>query len=71
MSRIKLFEITPIDDVRRFQSQLRVGRAVADFIMEDDIMKCYGYGEKGFNFYPYSGEYEIVNDISEMKHQQL
>ena len=34
-------------------------------------MRCYGYGEKGFNFYPYNEPYKIVSNIKEMKTQIL
>lgn len=70
---IKLLKIDEMEDgTLRFQSQLYVGGTTADFVMRSDgIMRCWGCGEKGFNFYPYEGEYEIVESKEEMKHQPL
>lgn len=57
---------------QRFQSQLYIGRDSVDFIMGiDGIMRCYGYGDKGFNYYPFNEPYEIITDIKEMKYQKL
>jgi hypothetical protein len=69
----KLLEIDPTKEgTRRFQSQLQVGSDSADFIMNtDNVMRCWGYGEKGFGFYPFSGEYVIVSNIVEMRVQPL
>lgn len=73
MSIIKLFSLGKLPDgTERFQSQLYIDKNTSDFIMDTDgIMKCYGRGSKGFDFYPYVGEYEIVSDIKEMKYQAL
>jgi len=76
MSAIKLLEIEGVEIggeiTRRFQSQIHVGTDSADFVMsEDNVMRNHGYGDKGFNFYPYNKTYEIVTDIKEMKKQQL
>jgi len=67
----KLLEIKSIGKTRRFQSQLYIGRSIADFVMEENIMKVYRQGKKGFDFYPYHGNYIIVKDIKEMKYQKL
>ena len=73
MSNIKLLKAGILSDgTQRFQSQLYVGKDTADFIMETDgIMKCYGNGEKGFNFYPYDKPYQIVSNKSDMVRQVL
>lgn len=65
---IKLLEIEGLrDGTRRFQSQLLVGRDSADFIIDtDNVMKCYGYGFNGFDFYPYYEPYNIVSNKSDM-----
>ena len=70
---IKLLLINTSDDgTQRFQSQLMVGRDTVDFIMKDDgIMRCWGSGDKGTDFYEYNKPYEIVSDINEMKTQKL
>jgi hypothetical protein len=74
MSKIKLLKLDELSDgTQRFQSQLFVGRGVADFIMETDgTMKCYGrsFGF-GFDFYPYNKPYEIVTNKSDMLRQEL
>jgi hypothetical protein len=73
MSTIKLLKLDELQDgTQRFQSQLLVGKQTADFVMEKDgIMKCYGNGEKGFDFYEYKGSFEIVLQKSEMECQNL
>jgi len=73
MSKIKLLKIDSASDgTERFQTQLSVGKDYADFIREKDgIMKAYGYGEKGFNFYPYEKPYEIILEKSNMDRQVL
>ena len=73
MSTIKLLKIGELKDgTQRFQSQLLVGKDTADFVMgTDDIMKCYGNGNKGFNFYAYTKPYEIVSNKSDMVRQTL
>lgn len=73
MSTIKLLKIDELQDgTQRFQSQLLVGTDTADFVMEKDgVMKCYGNGKNGFNFYEYKGSFEIVLQKSEMKFQTL
>jgi hypothetical protein len=67
---IKLLKIDEMEDgTTRFQSQLFVGRAVADFIQRPNgVMECWGgRGE----WVEYKGEYEIVTSIEEMKYQKL
>lgn len=72
MKNIKLLKIGELENgVQRFQSQLFVGTNTADFIMEDKIMKNWGSGDKGFNFYFYNGNYEIVSSKSDMFMQPL
>ncbi len=73
MKAIKLFEIgTMPDGVRRFQSQLSVGKSTADFIMETDgVIKCYGKGNRGFDFYEYKEPYIIITQKQLMNFQTL
>ena len=42
------------------QSQLYLGKSSNDFIMEDGVLKNYGKGNKGFDFYEYKQPYVIV-----------
>lgn len=72
MGKIKLLNIGSLSDgTIRLQSQLLVGKDSADFIIQDGVLKCYGNGDKGFNFYEYKKPYTIVTDISEMRTQEL
>lgn len=70
---IKLLKIDELSDgTQRFQSQLLVGTGTADFILRiDGTMEYYGNGDKGFGFYEYKGQYEIVASKADMKFQQL
>ena len=70
---IKLLKLDVLDDgTQRFQSQLMVGRATADFIMRTDgVMRCYGHGNNGMDFYEYNEPYEIVSDKVDMSTQKL
>jgi len=70
-NKIKLLEIDNFEMTRRFQSQLYLGRNVADFIMENNIMKYWTSGNFGLDFYPYLKEYEIVSTGSDMRMQVL
>lgn len=73
MSKIKLLKAGELEDgTVRFQSQLLVGTNTADFIMDTDgVMKNYGKGNKGFDFYPYDEPYEIVLNKRDMFKQSL
>jgi len=73
MKAIKLLEIDATQDgTRRFQTQLSLGKDSADFVMgNDNIIKVWGNGDKGFNFYPFIGDYQIVSDRKEMLNQIL
>jgi len=72
MATIKLLEIkSSLPNIRRFQSQLQVGGDTAGFIMEDGVMKSYGNGELGFNYYTFDGSYKIVENVNDMKKQEL
>lgn len=56
--------------LKRFQSQLYLGKLSCDFIMENDnIMKCLGNGKNGIDFYEYNQPYIIVDNIQDMKTQ--
>ncbi len=70
---IKLFKLDEMEDgTVRLQTQLSAGRNnVADFILKDGVLSCWGNGAKGFNFYPYTKPYQVVTDIKEMQYQQL
>jgi hypothetical protein len=70
---IKLLKVDTMQDgTQRFQSQLYVGKDTIDFIMgTDNIMKCYGQGNGGFNFHPFNKPYEIVENIKKMQTQTL
>jgi hypothetical protein len=71
-STIKLYQLgNESNGVKRFQSQLYVGGKTADFIQEDGVMKCWGRGEKGFNFYPYNEPFVIAQSKQEMNTQTL
>lgn len=71
-SAIKLLKLNELEDgTIRLQSQLSIGKDGADFIMEDGILKCYGFGINGFGFHEYSDPYEIVLSKSDMMYQPL
>lgn len=60
------------DGTKKLKSQLYLKRNTVDFIIEkDNIIKCYQYGKNGFGFYPYSGEYKIVDSISDLNFEKL
>ena len=73
MTKIKLLKIDELaDGTQRFQSQLLVGKDTADFVMRNDgILRCYGSGNKGFDFYEYKQPYEIVLSKADMVRQAL
>jgi hypothetical protein len=73
MSKIKLLKVNTLEDgTVRLQSQLLVGTITADFIIEDDILKCYGHSAvHGWGFYPYNEPYEIVENKADMAIQEL
>lgn len=73
MKAIKLLKLGELlDGTQKFQSQLLVGKDTVDFVMgADGIMKCYGNGKNGFDFYPYNEPYEIVLNKSDMVRQVL
>ena len=69
---IKLFKTAQINGVTSLQSQLYIGKATADFILDSNgVLKCWGKGDKGFDFYEYKGKYSIVENIKEMTTQPL
>ncbi len=73
MATIKLYYVNTLDNgTKRFQSQLYVGKASADFVMrEDGVMLNWGHGNKGWDFYEFKDPYEIVSDVKEMSSQKL
>lgn len=72
ISRIKLYNTGVLDcGTMRLQSQLYVGKASADFILQDGVLKNWGNGVNGFDFYEVNIPYEIVNDIKEISYQPL
>jgi hypothetical protein len=77
---IKLFKIGELENgTERFQTQLELFHTpsecrgiAASFIRKDGIMKVWQYGQHGgCGFYPYHGQFEIVQDIEDMKRQPL
>lgn len=68
---IKLFKIGEHNGVLRLQSQLYVGGNVADFILEDGVVKCWGFKESKLGFHEYTKPYIIVDSIEEMRRQPL
>ena len=64
---IKLFLLEETETTKRLQSQLYLGRDVADFILEGNVLKQW----TGLNFFKIEIPYEIVTDIKEMKYQIL
>lgn len=73
MSKIKLMKVDKLSNgMQRFQSQLYVGKDTADFVMRTDgIMRFYGNGKKGFDYYEYKKPYEIVSSKNDMVKQAL
>jgi len=72
MSKLKLLKVNELEDgTIRLQSQLMVGRDSVDFILKDNVLKCWGNGDKGHNFYEYNKPYEIVSNKSDMVRQCL
>lgn len=74
---IKLYKLeeTP-EGLIRLQSQLTFylyqGQNVADFIIEDGVLKVWQYGKGGrAGFYETDLSYKIVTDKNEMKRQEL
>lgn len=73
MSATKLWKVNTMEDgTERFQTQLELGRDTVSFIRGlDGVMMCWGYGENGTSFYPYTKTYEIVSKIEDMKYQPI
>lgn len=71
MAKIKLLKLGELDGIIRLQSQLLVGKNVADFILENGILKVWRNGNKGANFYETEIPYEIVENKLEMHCQPL
>lgn len=66
---IKLLEISPIGNTRRFKSQLA---HTCDFIIEDGILKCWGWVRgKGVDFHPTNIDYLILTNSNDLLIQQL
>lgn len=57
-TKIKLFELEPVQNTRRFASQLFVHRKVADFVLRDNKM----FNWRSDEFVEFNGEYEIVKE---------
>ena len=74
MSAIKLFKLDTIDDgTERFQTQLELGKDTCSFVKRKDG-KMYSWGwkpERGHGFHEYTGEFEIVENIEDMRMQEL
>jgi hypothetical protein len=71
-SKIKLLKVDEMENgTIRLQSQLYINRDTVDFIIEGGVLKCYGNGNKGFDFYEYKEPYEIVESKKDMAYQPL
>ena len=58
---IKLYEIESLDNTRRFQSQLMIGRQACDFIYKNGEMYVWvGRGD----WIVYDKDYEIVSNLN-------
>ena len=71
---LKLLNIsTQPDGTIRLQSQLYVGRDIADYIIRPNGDLCqWDLGENSFGFYPRNDiEYVIVNDRKDMIEQAI
>lgn len=72
MNKIKLLQLNELDNgTIRLQSQLLVGSNTADFILENGILKNWGKGANGFDFYQTNISFEIVFNKSDMLAQTL
>jgi hypothetical protein len=60
-NRIILYSLGWYEGVERLQSQLLIGKNVADFILKDGCLHIWAHGGNGFNFYPCSLLYEVRN----------
>ena len=59
------------DGTIRLQSQLMVGRCSVDFILENNELKHWSHAHGGFDFHKTDIPFEIVDNIEEMKTQNL
>ena len=72
MSAIKLLYLGIMrDGTIRLQSQMLLGKSVADFIIEDTVLKIWRYGNHGIDFYPFNDSYMVVANPKEMIIQEL
>jgi len=72
MEAIKLLQIGKSEDgIIRLQSQLAISHNVADFILENGVLKTWRYGDKGVGFYECSHPFAIVESIKDMALQPL
>lgn len=63
---IKLYEIESYENIRRFQTQLTLGKDIANYVLEDGKMKC-----TVTNLVLNKADYKIVNLKEEMNCQIL
>lgn len=69
---IKLFELEKLSNgTIRLASQLCLDKGIADFILDQGVLKHWQKGDKGFGFYETKTPYTIVDNISEMQTQLL
>lgn len=70
-SKIKLFKLDESKDgkIIRLQSQLFTDRNVADFILDNGVLKYWGHGSNGFE--KCDTPYEIVTNKADMMYQEL
>lgn len=72
MNKIKLLKLNELDNgTIRLQSQLRVGSDTADYILDNGILKNWGKGANGFDFYQTDIPFEIILNKSDMLSQTL
>lgn len=72
MTAIKLLKLDELaNGTIRLQSQLCVGKDVADFILVNGVLKHYGRHTDVFGFYETDIPYEIVDSVEDMQYQQL
>jgi hypothetical protein len=72
MTPIKLYKIGEAGSATRLASTpMKSDNNIADFILEDGVMKVYSTGSDGFQFYPTELPYTIVASKSELQIKPL
>lgn len=68
---IKLFKVEEYNGVLRLQSQMYIGGNTADFILEDEVIKYWGFKDSKLDFHKYTKPYIIVDNVEEICVQPL